>query len=553
VIGGFVVVVGGEIDHAALDRAVRAFRWHAGAADVRRIGDVVVATLGGGDGPAADGTVAGGATVVHGAAPRPVAELEADGRRFAAVEIHDGRIVAARDPLGLAPLFYRKVGSTTWLATEVAPLAAVASTRPDLEALTLQVALVPDDVRTGYEDIFRVLPGHRLELTAAGGQTQVRYWQPRAFFGTYRGTRSDAEAELHARLLDAVDRTLPVDGGGLLLSGGLDSTAIAAMAAQLRRPVEAVHVAFPDVADAAEERHAREVAAALGFELDVVPGDEASWDPADDLRTSVVPYLTPPPYAANRALDRLAARDVRLALDGNDGDGVLGPLGREWGELLLSGSVGRLVALAGKHGTRTVVHRILVDIVPPELRLRGTRRRPVPPPTYLQQLERYLGAPLHGRMRDVDHERWRSPVGEWRWRQLRQVEPVTTVRFEEHELRAASFGIDMRHPFADRRLVEFLVSLPAALKVDPLRSKDLLRSSLARTPFGRTVDRADKPEYYGVLARRVDPARCLSIVRDSGIRLPHVDYAVVERDADAGRVPLVFLMFLARAHAFAAA
>ena len=63
---------------------------------------------------------------------------------------------------------------------------------------------------------------------------------------------------------------------------------------------------------AAEDRHARQVASAFGLQLDVIAGELEPWHPEDDLRTSVVPYLTPPALAADTALARLAAAEVNV-------------------------------------------------------------------------------------------------------------------------------------------------------------------------------------------------------------------------------------------------
>src|SRR6185295_16597108 len=100
--------------------------------------------------------------------------------------------------------------------------------------------------------------------------------------------------------------------------------------------------------------------------------------------TSVVPYLTPPALAADSALAHLSEGGVGVALDGNDGDGVLGYLGREWGELLRTGRVRRLAELSREHGARKVLHKVIDDVVPPPLRLRKLRGRPGPRPTYMQ-------------------------------------------------------------------------------------------------------------------------------------------------------------------------
>jgi asparagine synthase (glutamine-hydrolysing) len=543
--GGFVACFG-RVDQAELDRVAEAHRWHSGVPGYQAAPGLHVAVLADPeDGPHLE-TCVGKARVVHGRAA-PFEELERSGDRFAAVESAGESLRALRDPMGLASLFYRVAGGSLWLATEVAPLVALGPPGPNLEALAAQAALVPDDTETGFRGIRRVLPGHVLHASRDLVVTQRPYWHPRRLFGRFGGGRREAEDELWARLLDGVDRNL--DGPtGILVSGGLDSATVTAAASLLGRPLSLVHVAFPAFADAAEEPYARAVAAAANAELEVVAGDSRPWDPQDDLDVSVIPYLTPPDYTASAALTHLAAQGLSAALDGNDGDGVLGYGGREWGELVATGRLGRLRELANEYGAGTVARRVAGDLIPPAVH-RPLRRMPPRSPTYPQASERYFDPRLQERIRATDHERWRPPVGEWRWRQLRQVLPVTTVRMEEHELRGARHGIDLRHPFADRYLVEFLVSLPAAIKVDPMRTKALIRSALSGLVPDEVLERVEKPGYLSVLEHRVDPGRCLDWVEASGIRLPLVNYDAL---LDGGEAPLFLLVLLARAHVFAA-
>lgn len=549
--GAFLAAFGETWDEHMLERGLSGFRWHDGTVAYTDAGPFAAGlVLDRGMGPTLE-RCGDRVILAYGTAAAPLPDLQAEGRRFAAIEVAGRDLVAARDPLGLCPLFYREIEGTLWLATEVLPLATLAPTEPDLDALVAQAALVPDDRQTGFRGVYRVLPGHRLEAHLGNGCIERAYWSPGVLYGTFRGSRRDAEDEMFARLLDAVDRSVP-PRSGILLSGGVDSTAIATMAARLEREPALLHVAFSGIADAAEDDKARAVAAALDLPLDVTRGEEQPWDPEDDLRTSIVPYLTPPPYTANTALARAVELGLEIVADGNDGDGVLGPPGREWGELFVSRNFRRLRELARSGSGREVAKSVLTDVIPPAIRLRRLRGRPVPPPGYLEHTARYFDSSIGERLHRIDHERWRQPIGEWRARQLRQVLPVTTVRFEEHELRSARFDVDTRHPFADRHLVEFLISLPAAVKVHPFRSKDLLRSALKETPTAEVLDRKDKPGYFGVLGRRVSAERCVSAIRASGVELPRVQYNVLYAEAERETVPLVLLMFLARAHVFAA-
>jgi asparagine synthase (glutamine-hydrolysing) len=548
--GAFVACFG-QVDQPELERVADAHRWHDGASEYYAAARFHIAVRARpGEGPHVE-LRNKGAIVVHGSAHRSLEDLQRRGHRFVAVESDGETLRAARDPMGLAPLFYRVVGQSLWLATEVSPLVALGRPSPDLAALSAQAALVPDDAQTGFEGIQRLLPGHSLHATRNLRVTQRPYWAPDAFFGRFKGKRREARDELWARLLEGVDRSLE-GPSGILVSGGLDSAAVTAAAALLGRPLSLVHVAFPGFADASEEPYARAVADSAQAELKVVNGNADRWHPEEDLEISLIPYLTPPSYTTDTALAHLAERGLAVALDGNDGDGILGYAGREWGELVATGKIGRLWELATMYGARRVARGVVSDIVPPAVH-RTLRRKPRRAMTYLERTERYFDPTLRERIRSLDHERWRQPLGEWRWRQLRQVLPVTTARMEEQELRGARYGIDLRHPFADRDLVEFLVSLPVAIKSDPMRSKALLRDALAGHAPDDVLKRVEKPEYLSVLEHRVDPASCLDWVKESGVRLPFVNYEALFRDGSGpGGAPLFLLLVLARAHVFAA-
>lgn len=551
--GAFVACFGNPDDPGALERIAEKHRWHRGIAEYHAAHGLHAAVLAdSGDGPTFE-VGRDRVRLVHGAPASDLAELQRAGERFAAVECDGRELWATRDPLGLCPLFYRVSGGALWLSTEIAPLVALGGTTPDLSALSSHVALVPQESCTGWTGIFRVLPGCSLRVTTDLRIESRRYWKPQDLIGTYRDDSEHAQAELRAHLLAAVDRCANGQSG-ILLSGGLDSTAVAAAAAEGGHADRLVHVTFDGFRDADEKRYAQATADAIGRKLDLVPGDLSLWDPARDLDGSVVPYLTPPQLTADAGLARLAELGARVALDGNDGDGVLGYVGREWGELVLTRRFARLRDLAATYGGRRVLFGVADDLLPPALWLRALRGRPPRDLTYLQRTERYFAPQLWRRMREADLSRWRSPFGDWRARQLRQVMPVTTMRMEEHELRAARFGLDMRHPFADRRLVEFLISLPAAIKSDPFEPKALLRRAVSGMVPDEVIRRPEKAPYFDVVEQRVDPARCLALIKTSGARLPLVDYNAVFEDAARGDGPPLFLLMqLARAHAFTAA
>ena len=97
----------------------------------------------------------------------------------------------------------------------------------------------------------------------------------------------------------------------------------------------------------------------------------------------------------------------------------------------------------------------------------------------MESVARYFSGGLQTRIAEADIDRWTWPSRRWRVRQLQPLLPRATISYEQKELEAARHGIDMRHPFADRELIEFLISLPSTVKSDPTRPKAVLADMVA--------------------------------------------------------------------------
>jgi asparagine synthase (glutamine-hydrolysing) len=548
--GGFVACIGAVGD--VVERAAERMGWHQGK-PVRehRDGLDMALFVDEADGPTVE-TRDGRTRLVHGAAPAPLDALQRHAPRFAALEWDGRRLRASRDPIGLAPLFYRVLPNEVWLATEVRPLAAVDRLTPDREALTAQAAFVPLDDRTGWEGIGRVLAGSTIEIGPDRRVVSTAYWAPAASVGRYRGRRADGLAEFRERLGRAVARRYE-PGTGILVSGGLDSAAIVQIAAATGRGApHLVHVRFPDIPETHEQPYADAVAARAGLPLHPVSGDVSPWDIGRELDGwGGLPYSWLPYGMEEPALAYLAGQGVSVALDGHDGDGVLGPAGAVWGSLLLTGEWRRVGALVAQHGVRALARGAAVDLLPPYPWLRRLAGRR-PSPTFLQSVAGYFAPALRSRIAATDIDRWTWPARRWRMRQLRPLIPGATISFEQKELEAARHGIDMRHPFADRELIELLISLPPAVKSDPVRPKAILLDSVADL-LPPVLHHRRKSDYMAVVRRRVDPGKCSETIRASRVRLSGIDYERLFADIDAhpARVPLFFLVNLARLHEFA--
>ena len=155
---------------------------------------------------------------------------------FAIYDTQLNRLWLVRDRLGIKPLYYRWDGESFTFASEVKALNELSKRRPAFDSSALHEWLYFGNSlgqRTLYNDVNQLLPGHYLHFDINDGQIGIEpYWAlPTVSAGRPVGVNIVAETR---RLLEsAVRRQLVSDVPvGLFLSGGIDSTAIAAFASR---------------------------------------------------------------------------------------------------------------------------------------------------------------------------------------------------------------------------------------------------------------------------------------------------------------------------------
>jgi asparagine synthase (glutamine-hydrolysing) len=182
---------------------------------------------------------------------------------FALYDARTHALTLARDPVGIAPLFYTWAGGSLLFASEIKALLSHPAVPRKVNAAALdQIVTFPGLVSpaTMFEGVFALPPGHTLR--AQGGSVQTReYWDllyPETGAGDGRPESYYLE-RLEDALRKAVTRRLDADVPvGFYLSGGLDSSLIASLIHEAR-PAERFHsfsIAFPQ-ADIDERRYQR--------------------------------------------------------------------------------------------------------------------------------------------------------------------------------------------------------------------------------------------------------------------------------------------------------
>jgi asparagine synthase (glutamine-hydrolysing) len=174
-------------------------------------------------------------------------------RGMFAFAIWDGRrrqLFMARDPLGIKPLYYWQHGGSLLFASQVKALLQSGRVPARISAGGLQTYLAFGAVSeplTAIEDVF-ALPAGCTAVLRDGDLRVARYWSPPHSGGVQR-SREDAAVELRALLEDSIDRHLVSDAPlGVFLSGGIDSSVLAALAASRTSRLRTVSVVFDDPA-----------------------------------------------------------------------------------------------------------------------------------------------------------------------------------------------------------------------------------------------------------------------------------------------------------------
>lgn len=398
------------------------------------------------------------------------------------VDLAARRLVCARDPVGDRTLAWHcdrerlLVASEPWALTRDPGVSA----DPDLSSLARFFGVEPPgEGRTYFAEVSELPPGHLLLLDLDGGRDDggpriERYWSWRD-----RGLdppRSDREAVERFRSAvetAVVSRLRTVSAPAVLMSGGLDSTSVAAWAARdLRRrgasPLRTVSWVFDETPGADERPYLDVMARELGLEGVQIVGD-GLWPLRWPERWPV--QANGPVQDLYRLLRDAAFHSVmgaggRTLLTGFSGDNLYAGMSFWLRSCLEEGRLGR--ALVG--GARELLPR-RAGTAGVGLRLAAAR--------FLQRpARRRSGSPwlTPEAARELSPEPSGSDYLALRRRSL--LDPWSAVGNGLETATAAAAGIDLRHPFRDRRLLELALALPAHLLHRPPWTRWVLREAM---------------------------------------------------------------------------
>jgi asparagine synthase (glutamine-hydrolysing) len=397
------------------------------------------------------------------------------------------RVVLARDRFGIKPLYYRAVGDEITFASE---LRALPRGEIDLDALEAFLAFnsVPAPYSI-FEGTRKLPPGHILVWD--GAIELERFGRPAPV--PANETRNDDEAELveelRTRLRDSVRAHLVSDVPvGVLLSGGVDSCALAALAAdESSEPLRTFSIGF-------EERTFDELAdARLVAERYGTQHREFVVRPNAALLLPALADAFDEPFADSSALptylvSKLAASDVKVALSGEGGDELFGGYYTYAADLL-----------AERFGGAASLARPLVERLPTSTRKASFdyRAKRFVRAARLPALERHHGwkeifsadarAELTGRRSAFDpvdmlRARYEETEGAELLARLQDVDLGTYLVDDllvKTDRASMAHSLEARVPYLDSVVAGFALALPTRHKVLGLSKKRLLRRAVA--------------------------------------------------------------------------
>jgi asparagine synthase (glutamine-hydrolysing) len=453
------------------------------------------------------------------------------------------RMFAVRDRFGIKPLFYAFHEDTLYFASEVKALfAAGVPARWDAESVYHSVEFGGHQIRTLYDGVFQVPPGHYVQATDKHIQLH-RYWDfnyPTADAHARPRSPADYAAEFRHALEEAVRLRLRADVPvGCYLSGGLDSCAVIGLAARHHPdPIRAFTLTF-DRGDYDEEAEAKEMAARAGAEFCPIPirQDDLADHFGDAIAQSETFCLNA--HGVAKYLLSRAVRDAgyKVVITGEGSDEILGGYAHFRRDMLLYNREGQDPAAVAQlledlEKANPVSRGLLLPHgdVPPLAHVtralgfvpswfetfsaRSMKMRQLLADDFLGQFGAHES--YHALLGDLDVRnqlRGRDAVHQslYLWSKTLLPQYILTVLGDRMEM---AHSIEGRVPFLDHHVVEVIRSQPVSQKIHGMTEKYVLREAV-RDVITDTVYRRQKHPFLSPPATLNPKERLYSFVQET--------------------------------------
>lgn len=407
---------------------------------------------------------------------------------FALWDARRGAVWVVRDRLGIKPIYFLRDRARVAFASDLNALRGAGELTLSADALLQYLALsyVPSPA-TIYQGVEKLPAGHFIWIES-GNVAVKRYWEIREM-GTWQGNGEAAKEQLRALLVDAVKLQLRSDVPlGVFLSGGLDSSTIAALAAgQITEPLRTLTIEFTGKG-AADARFARVVAEQYRTQhAEIAFGTAAALEGLDDLLrrldepigdSAIIPSYLLSKYARDNGL--------KVLLTGAGGDEIFGGYSRHWPSRFgsptwiadtLPGPLRRGVSALWSQWQPTRGARMGDPIVAMAAGISGVDLHAMRCLLRDRESHNTMLAAIQGEFAELPamEQRWGRAYGRMSL-DVRKYLVEDVLALSDKATMAAS--VEGRVPLLDHRVVEFAFSLPSATNLADGRPKGLLRSAM---------------------------------------------------------------------------
>ncbi len=467
-----------------------------------------------------------------------------------------------RDHVGFKPLFFRDTAEGIVAAGDARQIvvAAQLTEEPNLDVVEgMYVGGLPSSAPSALKGVRRLAQGSHGARNEVGKIFLTRYWMPWTHFETAKFTVEEASAEFLRLLERAVHRTMT--GNDLvLLSGGLDSPAVAAYAApeHLRRaqkPLGALTAVFPDLPAVDESALTELVAKRFGIELNTYRPQAKALDDVEEWSrrlASPVPTLSiPEVYEAYTRVKELGYGNV---LTGEFAELTYGKYPHLLSHLLFKGrfiTLWRMIQSEHRRARtsrRDLVADALMGFVPGKLANREFVKRGQ---NSAEQIPTWAAEGV------FDPDLPRPDLLPPGWERYRTLQlwgfEGCTVTMDADATCAAIAGVTIRRPLADVDLWEFFLSLPAEVKFPTQEWKSLAKRALRGVIPDEIVDRKGKTFFDSHVESQIDYPLLERLLTAPKHRISGINYDELARRIhrrDLSLLDWMTMRELARVHAF---
>lgn len=423
---------------------------------------------------------------------------------FAAFDLRSGDVVLARDRSGIKPLYWVELSEAAWpggglaFASELDALLEVPGVSRAINLDGLASFLFSDYAHpphTLVEGVRKLAPGELLRLAPDGTFNGPRRYVPPLAPEPAPAPSAD---ELLEVLGDAVEAQLMSDVPlGVFLSGGLDSSLVAALARRRAgKPLRSFCIAFEEPSFD-ESAHARQLAEHLGLEhVEETLSERAMLEVVDQVLDHLDEPLGDHSIVPTYLLSRLAARHVKVVLGGDGADELFGGyptylaharyarlarpivsvLRRTFGPHAIGAVLAHLPSSDAYQALDWKLKRFFGrwddDVVRRHLRWMSTLDAP--------DVVRALGGRWHGEPATLTarHRFWDDPVTTATFLDYATYLPGSVLAKVDRA--SMAHGLEARPPLLDEQVLALARRLPASAKVRGSTGKVLLREAAAR-------------------------------------------------------------------------